>query len=68
MRDSSKGFCSADNFSVIIPYKDLEALLKVARNYDSLVTKIQRMDKQLDALRSMYTEALDRIAEINKYL
>lgn len=68
MRDSSKGFCSADNFSVLIPYKELESLLKVARNYDSLVTKVQRMEKQLDALRSMYREALDRIAEINKYL
>lgn len=68
MRDSSSGFCSADNLSVIIPYKDFEALLKIARNYDGLATKVQRMEKQLDALRTMYTQALDRIAEINKYL
>lgn len=68
MRDSSSGFCSADNLSVVIPYKDYEALVKVARNYDGLVAKVQRMEKQLDALRTMYTQALDRIAEINKYL
>lgn len=68
MRDSSSGFCSADNLSVVIPYKDFESLVKVARNYDSLVAKVQRMEKQLDALRVMYTQALDRIAEINKYL
>ena len=68
MRDSSNGFCSADNFSVLIPYKDLEALLKIARNYDTLMNKVQRMEKQLEALRTMYTEALDRIAEINRYL
>lgn len=68
MRDSSNGFCSADNFSVLIPYKDLEALLKIARNYDNLMSKVQRMEKQLEALRTMYTEALDRIAEINRYL
>lgn len=68
MHDSSKGFCSADNFSALIPYKDLEALLKIARNYDTLVKKVQRIEKQLDALRGMYGEALERIAEINRYL
>lgn len=68
MHDSSKGFCSAENFSVLIPYKDLESLLKIARNYDTLEKKVQRMEKQLDALRVMYSEALERIAEINRYL
>lgn len=68
MHDSSKGFCSADNYSVLIPYKDLEALLKIARNYDNLDRKVQRIEKQLDALRGMYSDALERIAEINKYL
>lgn len=68
MRDSSSGFCSADNLSIVIPYKDFEALVKVARNYDALVTKVQRLEKQVDALRTMYAQALDRIAEINKYL
>ena len=68
MHDSSKGFCSPDNFSVLIPYKDLEALLKIVRNYDTLMNKVQRMEKQLEALRSMYSEALDRIAEISRYL
>lgn len=68
MKDSSSGFCSADNLSIVIPYKDYEALVKVARNYDGLVAKVQRMEKQLDALRTMYVQALDRIAEINKYL
>ena len=68
MHDSSKGFCSAENFSVLIPYKDLEALLKIARNYDTLEKKVQRIEKQLDALRVMYGEALERIAEINRYL
>lgn len=68
MKESSSGFCSADNLSIVIPYKDYEALVKVARNYDGLAAKVQRMEKQLDALRTMYAQALDRIAEINKYL
>lgn len=68
MKYNSSGFCSVDNLSVVIPYKDFESLVKVARNYDSLVAKIQRMEKQLDALRVMYGQALDRIADINRYL
>lgn len=68
MRDSSRGFCAVDNYSVMVPYKDLEAMLKVVRNYDDLAVKVQRLEKQLDALRAMYNEALDRIAIINKYL
>ena len=68
MRDSSKRFCSADDLSVVIPYKDFEALVNVARNYDSLFQKVQRMEEQLDSLRRMYFEALERIGEISRYL
>lgn len=68
MRDSSKRFCSADDFFVVIPYKDFEALVNVARNYDSLFQKVQRIEEQLDSLRRMYFEALERIGEISRYL
>ena len=68
MHDSSKGFGCVENFSVLIPYKDLEALLKIARNYDTLDKKVQRIEKQLESLRGMYHEALERIAEIDRYL
>lgn len=68
MHDSSKGFGCAENFPVLIPYKDLESLLKIARNYDTLEKNVQRIEKQLGALRGMYDEALERIAEINRYL
>lgn len=61
-------FCSPENLSVILPYRDYEKLVGMATNYDTLLAKFAQMEKQVDALRSMYLEALDRIAEINVYL
>lgn len=61
-------FCSPENISVIIPYKDFEKLVGMATNYEELLAKFSQMEKQVDALRGMYREALDKIAEINVYL
>lgn len=61
-------FCSPENLSVVIPYKDFEKLMKTATNYDAMQQRFTRLEKQVDALRSMYREALDKIAEINVYL
>ena len=64
MRD----FCCVDNFPIHIPYKDLENLLQLARNLDSIQLRLERTEEQLEAVRSMYTEALDKIAEIRRIL
>lgn len=61
-------FCSPENLSVIIPYRDYEKLVGMVTNYDVLATRFTHLEKQVDALRGMYREALDKIAEINVYL
>lgn len=61
-------FCVPENLSVILPYRDYEKLVGMATNYDALLTKFSQLEKQVDALRGMYREALDKIAEINVYL
>lgn len=61
-------FCSADDLSVIVPYKDFEKLVGFANNYAGLEARLKKTEAQLDALRSMYFELLDKIAEINRYL
>lgn len=63
-----ENFCSPENLSVIIPYKDYEKLVGMATNFDDLQKRMAQYERQLDALRSMYREALDKIAEINVYL
>lgn len=61
-------FCSPDDISVVIPYRDFEKLVGFANNYQQLEARLAKQEKQLDALRGMYREALDKIAEIKVYL
>lgn len=68
MSGSSKDFCSPENISVVIPYRDFEKLCGFAKNYEQLEKRLAKQEKQLDALRGMYREALDKIAEIKVYL
>lgn len=61
-------FCCVGNFPVLIPYRDLEKLVEMGRNYEALEERLEKTEKQLDCLRSMYTEALDKIAEIRRLI
>lgn len=61
-------FCSVENFSVLIPYKDLEKLLNSANALENVQLRLHRTEEQLDALRRMYTEALMKIREIERFV
>lgn len=61
-------FCCVDNYSVLIPYRDLEKLLETANKMQYFQERLHRTDEQLLALRVMYTEVLEKIAEIDRYL
>lgn len=63
-----KDFCFVDNFSVLIPYRDLERLLETANKMQFFQDQLTRTNEQLTALRIMYSEALEKIAEINRFL
>ena len=63
-----RDFCCVDNFSVLIPYKDLELLFGIANNLPQFQHDLAQTRRELEALRVMYTEALQKIAEINRYL
>ena len=65
---SKRDFCCAENFSVLIPYKDLERLVETSNKLQYFQTQLTRTQEQLAALRLMYTEALEKIAEIDRYL
>ena len=64
----NKDFCCVDNYSVIIPYKDLEKLLRFVDQYEQFDKRLRRTDEQLLALRIMYTEALQKIADLERYV
>ena len=63
-----KSFGCVENFSVLIPYKDLEKLLETAYKLEEFQMRLKRKEEKQDALRVMYTEALMKIREIEKYL
>ena len=65
---AKKDFCCVDNFSVLIPYRDLEKLFEIANKLPQFERDLEQTKAQLDALRRMYTEALEKIGEINRYL
>lgn len=66
MADSS--FCCTDDFSVLIPYKKLENLLKIAAGYDDLLIRIKRLEEQLQALHARDLEFMDKLGEIQKMI
>ena len=66
MADSS--FCCADDFSVLIPYKKLENLLKIAAGYEDLLKRMKRIEEQQQALHARDLEFMEKLGEIQKML
>ena len=65
---AKQNFCCVDNYSVLIPYRDLEKMLETANNLEQFQAQLKRTNEQLAALRLMYTEVLEKVAEMDKYL
>lgn len=63
-----KEFCCVDDFSVIIPYRELEKLLASANKIEHVEALIQRMEERNAALQLMYSELLEKVAEIDRLL
>lgn len=61
-------FCSAENYSVLIPYSDLCKLVDVARKVESIEQQYARLQEQYAAIRGMFSECLDYIREIRDFV
>ena len=48
--------------------RDLEKMLETANNLEQFQSQLKRTNEQLAALRLMYTEVLEKVAEMDKYL
>lgn len=59
-------FCCVDNYSVLIPYRDLEKMLESVKFSEQLSLELGRVQQQLDSLRVMYTELCLKVREIEK--
>lgn len=65
---AKKEFCSVDNYSVLIPYKDLEKLVTMAQNYEEVLKVLKHLEEQFAALRYQYVETLDKLRELEDML
>ena len=65
---AEKDFCCVENYSVLIPYKDLEKLVNIAQNVDVLIDRVEKIDKRYAALQNQYSEALVKIKELEEML
>lgn len=61
-------FCCVENFSVIIPYRELEKMLEVSNKIAHIEQLVKRIDERNSAMQLMYSEMLEKVAEINRYL
>lgn len=68
MKKQNNNFVDPETFSIIIPYKDFEKIMKMAFEVEDMKVYIKRMEQQYGAIQEMFREALEKIAEINRYL
>ena len=61
-------FCCVDNFSVLIPYRELEKMLESSNKIAHIEVLFQRVEERTSAMQVMYSEILEKVAEINRYL
>ena len=58
----------ADRYAVSIPYRDLEAILESAKQIEHIEQLAKHMDERCARMQLMYSEMLEKIAEIDRYL
>lgn len=63
-----KEFCCVGNFPVLVPYQELEKLLKVARNQEEILKRCEKVEARYAKLQVMYFELLEKLEEIHDLL
>ena len=61
-------FCCVGDFPVLIPYRDLEKIVEVAKNMEHYDRCVSHTNNQLVKLRSQYNELLEKVRELEKMI
>lgn len=61
-------FCCVDNYSVLIPYKDLVKMVELANKVEQIELQYNRLQDQYAAIRGMFSECLEKIKEIRDFV
>lgn len=65
---NNQKFCCVGDFPVLIPYRDLEKIVEVAKNMEHYQKCLSRTNEQLAALRLQYIELSEKVREMDKLL
>lgn len=68
MANDKEQFCCPENYSVLIPYRDLVKIAEMAQNVEAIEAKYKRLEDQYVAIRGMFSECLEKIAEIRDWV
>lgn len=68
MAAEKEKFCSPENYQVLIPYSDLVKISEMAKNYELILAQNKRIEEQYAAMRGMFSECLEKIAEVLDYV
>ena len=63
-----KNFCGAENISVIIPYAELDRLMKCANKLEEFERQLRLLEQRYAAMGLLYGEILERVAELGKMI
>lgn len=56
---------SVNQLSVIIPYRDFENLMNIARTIEEMEKRCKRIDERCARMQLQYVELLEKFAELN---
>lgn len=65
---AEKEFCCVGNFPVLVPYQELEKLLKVAQNQEEILKRCEQTEKRCAAMQNLFSEVLLKLQEVEKMM
>lgn len=65
---SKDDFCSVENYSVLIPYRDLVKITEMAQKVEVIEAQYNRLQEQYTAIRGMFSECLETVREIRNFV
>lgn len=68
MPKDKEEFCCPENYSVLIPYRDLVRIAEMAQKVEVIEAKYIRLEEQYGAIRGMFSECLEKIMEIRDWV
>lgn len=67
-KDKEKDFVASAPPYVVIPYSEYEKVVNMAHEVEEIKAQYERLQEQYTAIRGMFGECLEKIAEIRDYV